>query len=383
MKYISKIVFILSIVILFHFSFLGINFNKTDLIVHEWGTFTSTHLPDGKYIEGQRFEGRTSLPNAVYTLVDATIDKKNIRKEDLAYKSESGYGFGRKGSEGRGYQGLAIKNDTIRMETPVLYFYSPKAMKLDVSINFPQGSIGEWYPQRKSGEIISSEYIERETFDDEESIPVKPLDLKNHTGFISWQANILDSNAKNPFTINTKVNEWVAPRQTDSNLIQIGTEIEKYIFYRGIASFDVPIQTKLTKTNNQTSLSFKNIYSEKIPFIFVLNNQSNSIKTKSVVWKGSLNSNDIVEKNIISEGNKIFDENDIGEFKSALEAAGLYPKEAEAMMNTWKKSYFETKGTTIFWIVPDKLINQLLPINFSTKPDEFKRVFVGRIKIAN
>ena len=53
------------------------------------------------------------------------------------------------------------------------------------------------------------------------------------------------------------------------------------------------------------------------------------------------------------------------------------------MINTWKKTYFDTRGITIFWIVPDSLINKLLPIEFSIMPDEFKRVFVGRIKIEN
>src|SRR5262249_19587429 len=36
-----------------------------------------------------------------------------------------------------------------RMETPVVYFYSDKAMTADVSIGFPQGTITEWFPQAR------------------------------------------------------------------------------------------------------------------------------------------------------------------------------------------------------------------------------------------
>src|SRR5204863_1492854 len=34
-----------------------------------------------------------------------------------------------------------------RMETPVIYFYTDEPRTVDVSVNFPQGKITEWYPQ--------------------------------------------------------------------------------------------------------------------------------------------------------------------------------------------------------------------------------------------
>jgi hypothetical protein len=34
-----------------------------------------------------------------------------------------------------------------RMETPVIYFYAQEKQSVDVSVDFPQGMITEWYPQ--------------------------------------------------------------------------------------------------------------------------------------------------------------------------------------------------------------------------------------------
>src|SRR5437667_4086504 len=35
------------------------------------------------------------------------------------------------------------------METPVIYFYSGQERSVDVSVNFPQGLITEWFPQAR------------------------------------------------------------------------------------------------------------------------------------------------------------------------------------------------------------------------------------------
>ncbi|HMW05617.1 MAG TPA: hypothetical protein PK079_19340 [Leptospiraceae bacterium] len=376
-----KFILALCLISLFHFSFFGFNFGKTNLIVHEWGTFTATHSANGKPQSGQRFAGRTLLPKEVYTLVDTTLNPK--QKKSLRFRTESGYAV-ENGSEERAFHGISILNDTVRMETPVLYFYTDKELELDVNVIFPQGSIGEWYPKRNSGEKISFDHVDKKGFlvkSDETSYT--SLDLKKYQGSISWKATILSPSENTPFTINTKSNEWISPRMTDSNLVKIGNEIEKYIFYRGIASFEIPIQTQFKKIESENFLEFKNKYSEKIPFVFVLKNPTNNPKTKTVLWKGNLNPNEKKELKLNDTKPIVFSEKDITEFKIALESEGLYPKEAEAMLNTWKESYFETKGITIFWIVPESLIQKLLPIEFSIQPHEFKRVFIGRIKIEN
>jgi hypothetical protein len=67
--------------------------------------------------------------------------------------------------------------------------------------------------------------------------------------------------------------------------------------------------------------------------------------------------------------------------KNRLEHAGLFTPEAEAMLNTWKASYYEKPGVRVFYIVPRAWTDHFLPLKISV-PAEITRVFVGRIDIA-
>ena len=63
-----------------------------------------------------------------------------------------------------------------------------------------------------------------------------------------------------------------------------------------------------------------------------------------------------------------------------LVARGLYPREARAMVETWKDSWFEP-GTRLVYIVPGSFVDSILPLDIRPKPTEVARVFVGRIEL--
>src|SRR5215510_6046959 len=85
------------------------------LTVHEWGTFTSVAGPDGNAIEWLPAGGPTDLPCFVKL-----------------------GGAGPKGLPATEQGGRANKA-FVRMETPVLYFYSPRAETVNVKVSFPHG----------------------------------------------------------------------------------------------------------------------------------------------------------------------------------------------------------------------------------------------------
>jgi hypothetical protein len=66
--------------------------------------------------------------------------------------------------------------------------------------------------------------------------------------------------------------------------------------------------------------------------------------------------------------------------KKALLAQGLFADEAEAMLNTWKASYFQKAGLRVFYIVPRAWTDYFLPLEFSV-PTRVNRVIVGRIDL--
>ena len=90
-----------------------------DLTVHEWGTFTAIAGKDGRAVEWlplglPRFPASTDLPQFV-----EHINGVNFK--------------------------LGLRG-TIRMETPVLYFYSPRDVTVSARVSFSKGLITEWYP---------------------------------------------------------------------------------------------------------------------------------------------------------------------------------------------------------------------------------------------
>jgi hypothetical protein len=70
----------------------------------------------------------------------------------------------------------------------------------------------------------------------------------------------------------------------------------------------------------------------------------------------------------------------LAELKSLLIAQGLYEKEAQAMIDTWRDSWFE-EGLRVFYVLPRKTTDEILPLQIEPKPQEVVRVLVGRAEV--
>jgi hypothetical protein len=68
------------------------------------------------------------------------------------------------------------------------------------------------------------------------------------------------------------------------------------------------------------------------------------------------------------------------ELIAMLVKTGLYQKEAEAMVETWRDSWFE-EGTRVFYLVPPASVDEILPLTVSPAPAAVARAFVGRMEI--
>src|SRR5262249_22757385 len=69
-----------------------------------------------------------------------------------------------------------------------------------------------------------------------------------------------------------------------------------------------------------------------------------------------------------------------GVMTDALTKAGLFHDEAEAMLTTWRQSYFLNPGLRLFYIVPQSWTDRVLAMNVSEAAD-ITRVMVGRVEI--
>ena len=66
--------------------------------------------------------------------------------------------------------------------------------------------------------------------------------------------------------------------------------------------------------------------------------------------------------------------------RTAIIQDGLFPDEADALLNTWEVSYFKSEGLRLFFLLPQKWTDAVLPITVS-EPAEIERVMVGRIEL--
>src|SRR2546423_4363001 len=112
-----------------------------DLVVHEWGTFTSVQGADGILMPWRPLES-SALPGFIY----------NWQRPGLGRQADGVLGLGK-----------GLMTSLQRMETPGIYFYSDKPQMGNATVKFPEGLITEWYPQ--AAQIGPSKAVESSSLD--------------------------------------------------------------------------------------------------------------------------------------------------------------------------------------------------------------------------
>ena len=309
-----------------------------DFTVHEWGTFTSVAGEDGSAIDWDALGGVNDLPRFV---------------NDFGYRCFKWRITG-----------------TVRMETPVLYFYSPQALEARVKVSFPQGLITEWYPQAQY-EVFQKNKSDGATrrMDNKEPWGID-TSLRSVTGAIEWPSIHVEPNTFPALPTETAPSRYYAARGTDSAPVTVGEEHEKFLFYRGVGRFPVPL---LARIASDGSVALENHGAEAVPTVILFENHgghlgfrnAGAVKSAVTLELPSLDSSLPVLRN---------------ELETALTAQGLFPKEAQAMVETWRDSWFE-EGTRLIYIVPSRAVDAFLPLHVDPAPSQTARVFVGRIEL--
>jgi hypothetical protein len=301
------------------------------LTVHEWGTFTSVAGPDGTAVDWLPAGGPTDLPCFV------SVSGASPKGLTLAQ------------------QGGRANVAKVRMETPVLYFYSPEAQFVNVKVSFPRGLITEWYPGTAS--------LQPGMFDAHKIFP-------NMTGTIQWTNVKIMPGATPEFPIDETPSHYYAARQTAAAPLQVGKQFEKFLFYRGVASFDPPISARASADGAVTVTSLSG---ERIPQVILFENRGGRIGYRLSRDVG--NSVTLPRPELTASFKSLQ-----LELEQVLQAEGMYPREARAMVETWKDTWFE-QGTRVFYIVPTAAVDSILPLEVTPKPIHVARAFVGRMEV--
>ena len=302
----------------------------TPVTVHEWGTFTTVSDEAGQEAEWSPLGAPSDLPCFVQHL------------HGLQFKS-----FNPPNTV------PVTRTVTVRMETPVLYFYAPKKTTLSVAVDFPKGLITEWYPK-----------ADKVTPEPAATMP------EVEKGRIEWNNLDITPGEKPWLAKGTGPSPYYAARDTDSDPVRVGNDQEKLLFYRGIANFQVPVTAR---TWLGDSIDIGNTGAESIKLAILFENRSGKIGYR--IMRG-LAGHAVLDAPELT-ANLATLKHDLA---GALVEQGLYPKEAAAMVATWSDSWFE-EGMRVFYLVPRSLVDRELPLTIKPAAADIRRVFVGRVEV--
>jgi hypothetical protein len=250
---------------------------------------------------------------------------------------------------------------TIRMETPVMYFYTSQDVTVSVRVAFAKGIVTEWYPRARR---VEPSGVLRNA----------GLDQMQGSGTIAWKDIAVSPNLVGDFPHEDQQNRYYAARETASSPILVktpeGDQQEKFLFYRGVSGAQLPLSASL---DSEGKLFIRNLGQEEIPSIILFERRGEEIGFRSA---GALADETVLDPpELTGRLDSLCDE-----LEGILVARGLYPDEARAMVATWRDSWFE-EGSRLIYIVPTGFVENILPVAIAPAPAQIVRVFVGRLEI--
>jgi hypothetical protein len=232
------------------------------------------------------------------------------------------------------------------METPVVYFYADEELTVSVNIRFPSGSMTEWYPQAAT--------------------PSRG---------IRWPRVQVLPNARPALVTEERPSPYYHARETDAATLRVdgatGSEVEKFLFYRGIGSFTLPVLPVL----RGSSVELINSSDQTIGTVLLLEKREGRVGFSVLDSLDKRASRRLMRPSLTASCESVEKE-----IETALVSHGLFPKEARAMVRTWASAWLED-GTRVFYIMPRPLTDAVLPMTLNPAPDDLVRVLVARADI--
>jgi hypothetical protein len=319
-----KNIILLAVVIGMHCAALA---GQNRFVAHEWGTFTSVQGADGTQIEWNPFVP-LELPKFVYGQPHRRVGVGPLKSDLIARQ---------------------------RMETPVIYFYSDTPRTVNVTVNFPEGKVTEWYPQAE-----------------------KP---KNAGQSMTWKDVRVLAHPKVSLPQEPRGSHYYAARETTANLVQIKNETEKFIFYRGVGSFTAPLRVMIGGANEDV-LHLQNSGPAALKHFYVVQIRNGMAKYSQFDGMPPGEGREVKMEAALNEMPLSDFQDQIGNaMRAALEKEGLYAPEAAAMVKTWRDSWFGEDGVRVLYVLPRSWTDRTLPLTIQPKPDEIARVMVGRAEV--
>src|SRR5665213_382327 len=285
------------------------------LVVHEWGTFTGFAGSDGVHVPFNTIVG-SDLPAFVVNRRRQAIRQDPKLQVPLAFVKGGGV--------------AALQ----RMETPVIYFYADAPLQINARVDFPEGTLTEFYPPALNmGPRYGAGFGEAALV-----YPGAGAQMRPAASFLDWgNVRIVPHPTGNEGTLIPAVaddSRYSFARNTDASLVQFADADgkryeEKFLFYRGLGNFTLPI-TLIAEGGNRFEV--RNVAASPIPSAFLIQIEGDVHKTLRYAHFENIVANQQLALAPAKATQKELSE----EIAKSLIAEGLYEKEARAMVATWK-----------------------------------------------
>ena len=355
------------------------------LTVHEWGTFTALQDDDGAAVGAINADDEP-VPSFVCRAGVYTPSSNSALSPSLA------------ASKGviSCHPGV-----TMRLETPVIYFYPPengrKPAPVDVHVTFRGGWLTEFYPfaQVEAPELRGAGWNN-----------IHPPLTAATRGGLAW--NGLELGATGALTP-TSDPVWTAPREVPAAAVvksspqaggapDWGTRPEKFLFYRGVGHLDSPLRAVRDGRTDRLSLypdlsAFgptppgPDAADLRIPAAWLIEIRPEDGFCAFRPVPGTLDLHAPASQPLASLPAGFapadFSAHRLQELRGAMQgalvAAGLFPDEAAAMLKTWELSYFKSPGRRLFFVTPRPWTDEVLPLTIDGA--RINRAMIGRVEL--
>ncbi len=336
-------------------------------VVHEWGTFTAVLGSDGVALDGLRHEDG-SLPGFVLDAADA----------------------------------FALTAASPKMETPVIYFYSPEPWYVRVRAAFPHGAITHWYPPASQ--------VNGLRFAGPVEMPRPALPLRD--GSITWghgaELCVLARDEQPALPAVAADDPWSFARDVAANTVRVDglaqteagivprASCERFLFYRGLGDFDLPVRAEVETARVEGDVarvraSFAGTDGTlRSPFlVFVDGERAGFVRLADLGARAHA-----VDATLELRPRAEVERDLVERVACALSKSGLFADEALAMARTWRHAWFGEPGLRLVALLPREFVDRELPLEVGPVTvltregvregpgaDEVVRAFVARIEL--
>jgi hypothetical protein len=286
------------------------------LVVHEWGTFSSFSGSDGALLKFH--PNNNDLPKFVYSTQRYT-------------------------------KGEMTAN--VSLETPVLYFYSDKPLTASVRAEFPNGYFTEWFPQAERATTAKT---------------------------LTWAEVRVQPGQAATLPTAPGPSHYFAAREVDAAPVEVVKknehqdvhEHERFLFYRGAGDPKPPLSVVAVGGG---SFALRDVGDGPIAAGMLLEVKDRQVRFKTLESVSARRAMTVELPPNWSDG-----EPARAALVTMLIRAGLFEKEARAMVKTWESTWFGDAGTRILYVLPNGWTDRTLPLRVTPAPDTLVRVMVGR-----